>query len=94
MLGRWKGETKPETLLVDDNLAEMLQKAKDLVKEWYGDGSEQTTAHPHEKPFAHCYFSLHLRFFHPRLSGQQDFYQRPPQESAIVFLKLEGVKVI
>ena len=40
MLGRWKGETKPETLLVDDNLAEMLQKAKNLVKEWYGDGSE------------------------------------------------------
>jgi hypothetical protein len=40
VLGKWKGETKTETLLVDDNLAEMLQKAQDLVKEWYGDGSE------------------------------------------------------
>jgi hypothetical protein len=40
VLGKWKGETKTETLLVDENLAEMLQKAQDLVKEWYGDGSE------------------------------------------------------
>ena len=32
VLGKWKGETKAETLLVDDNFAEVLQKAKDLVK--------------------------------------------------------------
>ena len=32
--GQSKGETKTETLLVDDNLAEVLQQAKDLVKEW------------------------------------------------------------
>ena len=36
VIGKWKGETKTETLLVDDNLAEVLQKAKDLAKEWYG----------------------------------------------------------
>ena len=40
VLGKWKGETKTETLLVDDNLDEVLQQAKKLVKEWYGDGSE------------------------------------------------------
>ena len=35
VLGRWKGETKMEALPVDDNLAEVIQKAKGLVKEWY-----------------------------------------------------------
>lgn len=40
VLGKWKGETKTETLLVDDNLAEVLQKVKDLFKEWYGEENE------------------------------------------------------
>lgn len=40
VLGKWKGETKTETLLVDDNLAEVLQKAKDLIQEWYGEENE------------------------------------------------------
>jgi hypothetical protein len=34
VLGKWKGKTKMETLPVDDNLAEVIQKAKELVKQW------------------------------------------------------------
>jgi len=33
--GRWKGESKTETLPVDDNLSEVLDQAKELVKQWY-----------------------------------------------------------
>jgi hypothetical protein len=35
VLGKWKGEAKTETLPVDDNLAEVIQKAKELVRQWY-----------------------------------------------------------